>query len=96
MVRDAATIDVVLAGDLDMAGALQLEPELERLLGAPGVRTVVLDLAGVGFVDSTGLGALLSVKDQATRLKVDFRIGRASESVKRILELTGTRGMLGL
>ena len=57
MVRDAATIDVVLAGDLDMAGALQLEPELDRLLGAPGVRTVVLDLAGVGFSDSDRTGS---------------------------------------
>ena len=94
--RDPSTIDVVLRGDLDMAAAFQLEPELDRLLAGDGVQTVVLNLGDVGFVDSTGLGALLSIKDQATRLKIELRIAHASASVQRILELTGTRSVLGV
>ena len=93
-VRDSSRIDVVLAGELDMAAALRLEPELERLLAAAGVRALVLDLDGVGFVDSTGLGALLSIKDRATQLGIGFQIASASESVRRVLELTGTGSVL--
>jgi anti-anti-sigma factor len=93
-VSDSSTIDAVLAGELDMAAAFKLEPELERLLATPGVRALVLDLAAVGFIDSAGLGALLSIKDRATQLGIGFRIASASESVRRILELTGTRSVL--
>src|SRR3954447_10930513 len=93
-VRDSSTIDVVLAGELDVAAAFKLEPELERLLAAAGVRALVLDLAAVGFVDSTGLGALLSIKDRATQLGIAFQIASASDSVRRSLDLTGTRDVL--
>jgi anti-anti-sigma factor len=88
-------VEVVLAGELDMAAAFKLEPELERLLAGPGVRALVLDLAAVEFVDSAGLGALLSIKDRATQLAIGFQIASASESVRRVLELTGTRSVLG-
>jgi anti-anti-sigma factor len=94
-VHDSSTIEVVLSGDLDMAGAFQLEPELDRLLAAPGVLAVVLDLVDVGFIDSTGLGALLSIRDRATQFGIEFKIRRASASVARILDLTGTRSVLG-
>jgi anti-sigma B factor antagonist len=92
---DEGRIEARLAGDLDMAAAFRLEPELDRLLAAPGVAALVLDLDGVEFVDSSGLGALLAVRDRATQIGADFRIARASASVQRILELTGTRSVLG-
>jgi anti-anti-sigma factor len=93
-VRDSSTIDVVLAGEVDVAAAFKFEPELERLLAGAGVRALMLDLAAVGFIDSTGLGALLSIKDRATQLGIAFQIASASESVRRILDLTGTRSVL--
>lgn len=40
-----------------------------------------------------GPGALLAIKERATRLKVELRIVHASASVQRILELTGTRSV---
>jgi anti-anti-sigma factor len=94
-VRDASTIEVVLAGELDMAAAFKLEPELERLLAAPGIRAVVLDLADVGLIDSAGLGSLLAIKERAAQLEIGVQITSASETVRRILDLTGTRTVLG-
>ncbi len=90
-IRDPSTIEVVLAGELDMAAAFKLEPELERLLSDPRAGTLVLDLSAVEFVDSAGLGALLSIKDRATQLAIGLQIASESESVRRVLELTGTR-----
>jgi anti-anti-sigma factor len=89
------SVDVVLSGELDMAAAFRLESELDRLLATPEIRSVALDLADVGFLDSAGLGALLSIREQATRLGIDFRIARVSDPVQRILEATATRHALG-
>jgi len=54
--RECMVVEV--AGDLDMATAPQLREGLQRVLDA-GTRNVVVDLAGVGFMDSSGLGALV-------------------------------------
>jgi anti-sigma B factor antagonist len=89
------SIDVALDGELDMAAAFRVESELERLLATPAIDTVVLDLAEVGFLDSAGLGVLLSIRDQAARRALDVRIVRMSEAVRRILDATALRGTLG-
>jgi anti-sigma B factor antagonist len=90
-----SSLDVALAGELDMAAAFGLESELERLIESPGIDDVVLDLAEVSFVDSAGLGALLSIREQATRVGTDLRIDRMSEPVRRILDATATRSVFG-
>jgi anti-sigma B factor antagonist len=86
--RDA-TIEVMVAGNLDMAAALQLETRVDAVLAAGDVRAVQLDLAQVEFVDSAGLGALLAVRDRANQLGIDLAITRVSDRVRRILDLTG-------
>jgi anti-anti-sigma factor len=84
-----ATAEVVVAGDLDMAAAFRFESELESILDARAVRSIVLDLAQVGFVDSAGLGALLSIRDRASRQGIELKIVRVSDAVRRILDVTG-------
>ncbi|MFF0467356.1 STAS domain-containing protein [Micromonospora zamorensis] len=58
-------------GELDMATSPQLRENLQRLVDA-GDRRVVVDLAGVGFMDSSGLGALVvmfkALRDAGGRL----------------------------
>jgi anti-anti-sigma factor len=88
-------LDVALAGELDMTAAFRVESELEQLLDTPGIDGVVLDLADVSFLDSAGLGVLLSLRERATRLGRDVRIARMSEPVQRILDATATRSILG-
>jgi anti-anti-sigma factor len=87
-------LEVALTGDLDMAAAFRLEPQLDRLVATPGLRAVCLDMTGIGFLDSTGLGTLISVRERAVALGIEFRIVRASEAVTRLLELSGTRDVL--
>jgi anti-anti-sigma factor len=94
VVRGTA-IDIALGGELDMAAAFRIESELDRLLATPAIDTVVLDLADVRFLDSAGLGVLLSVRDQATRRALDMRIVRMSEPVRRILDATALRSAFG-
>lgn len=88
------SLEVVVAGDLDMAAAFRLESGLDRLLAGGDVRALVLDLAEVGFVDSAGLGALLSIRERAYQLGIGLEVSRASDPVRRLLGLTGSSELL--
>jgi anti-sigma B factor antagonist len=48
---------------------------------------VVLDLSGVKFVDSSGLGALISCLRQQNGRKGDFRLCEMSRTVRALFEL---------
>jgi anti-anti-sigma factor len=58
------------------------------------VCVLVLDLADVGFVDSAGLGALLSIRERAHQLGIGLTVSRASDPVQRVLDLTGSSELL--
>ena len=72
-----------------MAATFRLEPELERISHEPGVRSLVIDLDGVDFVDSAGLGLLLATHERLRTADVDLQLANPSRSVRRMLELTG-------
>jgi anti-anti-sigma factor len=87
--RDAG-VAVRLAGDLDMAATFRLEPEIDRAVDRDGVRQLVLDLGEVGFIDSAGLGALLSIRERTRSLGIEMRLANVSPPARRLLELSGT------
>jgi anti-sigma B factor antagonist len=88
--RVDATVEVAIAGDFDMAATFRMEPEVDRLLAERGVRRLVLDLGDVRFIDSAGIGALLSIRERADRLGVQLAVVSVPEPVRRMLDVTGT------
>jgi anti-anti-sigma factor len=83
------SLQLLAEGELDMAAAFDFESRVEAMLRAETTQRVTLDLEGVAFVDSAGLGALLSVRERAQQLGVPLDIPRVSGPVQRILDLTG-------
>jgi anti-anti-sigma factor len=81
---------VVASGDLDLEGGDRLEALVSELVRRG--YDVALDLSAVGFMDSSGLGAVLSLSQGAGRVVLDD----ASPAVLRVLEITGTRDALTL
>lgn len=77
-------------GEIDIATAPDLREALESAAGraTPGAGAV-LDLAGVIFMDSTGLGALNAARVQAEALGVAWRLAGLQPPVRRLLDLTG-------
>ncbi len=76
-----------LQGRLDAAAAPSL---LARLTGAisEGQTQFVIDLAGVSFIDSTGLGVLVSGLKAARRADGDLRLAAPGQKVRKLLRLT--------
>jgi len=88
------SLELVLAGDLDMAATFRIEPEVDRLLAGHAVRRLVLDVADVGFIDSAGLGALLAIRERTKSLGIDMALVNVSDPVRRILDLSGMAAVL--
>jgi anti-sigma B factor antagonist len=82
-----------LAGDLDMSATFALEPVLDRIL-ADGARELVLDLGGVGFVDSSGLGLLIATHERTSDADVAMAITGAAPEIQRVFQIAGLDGVL--
>ena len=88
------TAQLRVSGELDMAAAFKLEPEIERVVAEREVNELVIDLGGVTFMDSSGLGSLLSTRDRMSDLDIEAKVVAASEPVRRVLGATGTDDVL--
>jgi anti-anti-sigma factor len=84
--REAERLLVSPHGELDLTTA----PELETaLLEADDCRELVVDLAAVTFMDSTGLRLLLAQRERARRSGIDFVVTGVDGAVARVLEISG-------
>jgi len=83
----------MLHGELDIATAPELVEMLARLRHHN--RPVVLDLAEVTFIDSTGLTTLMDAHFQAENNGWSFAVRRPSPAVKRVFDLAGVARLLG-
>jgi len=81
------TAVVALTGELDVAGATLLEQEIDRVI-ADEVRTLVLDLRELDFMDSTGLRLMVLADDRARTEGRSLRLVRGKPDVQRVFEIT--------
>jgi anti-sigma B factor antagonist len=77
---------VVLRGELDVAEAAQVAASLAVV--AAGGRDVIVDLAGLEFIDSSGLAALVSARQHARRAGCDLLLAAPQQQVRRMLAIT--------
>ena len=86
---------VEVRGELDMATSVQLQESLRRLVDA-GDRHLVVDLAEVGFMDSSGLGALVTVFQTLTDADGWLRLAAVQPTVRRVLSITSVDRAIGV
>jgi anti-anti-sigma factor len=94
--RTGETALVTLVGELDMAATFRIEPALEHLTRDADVRSLVVEMDGVEFMDSSGLGLLLATQERLRADGIRFLVANPSESVRRMLELTGAGDALSV
>ena len=92
--RAGESLELAIAGELDMAATLKLEPQLDRLLDAPGVRRLECDLGDVSFVDSAGLGLLLALRERAQHRGIAMTLANVPAPVRRVLDFSGLDAVL--
>ena len=85
--RSAAITVIVPQGDLDMAAADQMKRVLTGLVNEGSVKLLV-DLGSVGYIDSSGMGALVATLKHARTAGGDLRLCALQDDVRAIFEMT--------
>lgn len=84
---DADAAVVGCTGRLNMVAAPGLREAIAGLV-TQGRARVVVDLAGVEFIDSSGLGSLIGCLKTARQAEGDLRIARPTKQVLTVLQLS--------
>jgi anti-sigma B factor antagonist len=90
---DVCTLEI--CGDLDIAISGLLRQELDELLDL-GVARLDVDLAGVLFMDSSALSALVQANETARKHHQQFNLLRPSPACTKVLSITGLDRVFGL
>jgi anti-sigma B factor antagonist len=89
------TLTVRLSGELDLAACPIVT---ERVTGAlvenADIERVAVDLGGVKFCDSSGVGALLDIRRAADRSGATVALSAPSAGVARVLDIAGIDDLL--
>jgi anti-anti-sigma factor len=83
---------VLVSGAIDLASRAEVLDAGRAALARDGSAGLVLELSGVDFIDSTGIGVIVELAGDAADLGRSFLIRRPSPRVVRILEVTGLAG----
>jgi anti-sigma B factor antagonist len=86
---DDDEVTVVIAGEFDMSATFTTEPALEAALERPGLRSFVLDLRGLTFIDSLGLGVVIRLSAELEARGIPMRILPGPPPVQRVFTSAG-------
>jgi anti-sigma B factor antagonist len=89
--QDGDTIVLSARGEIDLYTAPLLSSALREAIDGDA-ELVVVDLAEVTFMASSGLAALISGLDQAKRRRCELRLAGGGRAVQRPLQAAGLDG----
>jgi anti-sigma B factor antagonist len=86
--RRAGDASVVTArGDIDLSTLAKAAAALDT--AREGAGTLLLDLRGVGFMDTSGLRLVIEEQQRASAGSYRFAVVRGSRKVQRLFEIAG-------
>lgn len=98
MIRESATVIinntdtcliVTINGDIDHHSARAIRERIDSEMFFYRPPLLVLNLAEVDFMDSSGLGLILGRQSRTHELGIAFKVINCSERTKKIFELAG-------
>jgi anti-sigma B factor antagonist len=93
---DSGVAVITVVGEVDVATCGLLREGLLRVVTDENYRGMVINLAGVNFIDSTGLGVLVGVWRRVTATDTCLALAMPSRQVKNILDTTGLTKVLSI
>lgn len=91
---DRSTITV--GGELDLSSAPELRAAADAALASPRCSVVVLDLAPLTFLDSSGMSCFVVLRQAATKLGKTVVLDHLPLFATRLLTLAGLASLFSL
>lgn len=85
---DGNRLEIHLAGELDVTTSDHLERSAATVI-AGGSKLVVLDLADLSFIDSSGVRALVRTRNLLLDGGIELRLRSVRPQVRRVLRVCG-------
>lgn len=79
---------LAVSGNLDSLTVPEVRPVIEQIV-ASGTKKVALELSGLEVIDSSGIGAIVSLFKRVRSLKGDVKIVGVKGQPREILRLLG-------
>ena len=90
------SVRIEVTGDLHMAWGHRLRDAVSASLGSFAPKLVVIDLVGITFLDSAGIGALVGALKEARERGSELVVRNPTPFVYHILKITGLTEAFGL
>lgn len=90
-VKEIARKDAIglrLNGSLDIYTSLELKNKIEDVINKD-IRTLVIDLENVDYVDSSGIGTLIKGLNLSKEKKIGFAIVGVQPSIEKVFKVAG-------
>jgi stage II sporulation protein AA (anti-sigma F factor antagonist) len=79
----------MLIGELDENSAVYSRTTLDKLFNDTNYKQVIIDLSGLEFMDSTGIGVLIGRYKKLKNNKIPIYICNPSNHIEKIFKLSG-------
>jgi anti-sigma B factor antagonist len=80
---------IIPVGDIDVDSTSKLRDVLQLAAVRPGITSVMVDLGGVTFMDSSALGVLVAARRNAETRGASFGVRNPGPMVTMVLQITG-------
>jgi anti-anti-sigma factor len=77
-----------LKGELDLSQAAEMRSTIDPLAAETG-KSLVLNLRDLSYIDSTGIGMIVSILKTRDVLKAPFHVEAIPPKIQRLFDITG-------
>jgi anti-sigma B factor antagonist len=88
-------VEVSIKGDIEMMTIKELKEKL-FILGQNAEKDIMMDLSGVDYIDSSGIGVLISLMRMQKKKGKLLKIDKASPNVVNVLQLSSLSDIFSL
>ncbi|GIF41961.1 STAS domain-containing protein [Actinoplanes xinjiangensis] len=87
-------VTIQLTGEIDVLTVTELSTVVNELVVDDQLNRIVLDMSGVTFCDSQGLGTLVVLSRKAQHAQIVLALANVGDFLMRVLDITGLRSAL--
>lgn len=86
-VREKGLKLVTIEGEIDVYTSIELRNEIKTVIDE-GSKLLIMDLGKVTYMDSSGLGTLVSILQRLKKEEGSLKLIKVTTNIKKIFELT--------